>query len=163
MKRPLGDICSDIARYAAGRNQEFLAQLLRMAALEAAINAPEETYAFPGITAKDLVFGVGDWDVPNNIRHLDETGASLFGYSRKDGFSEQELAQKIHPDDVAEWRRKVSKAAKTGGFYTHEFRIIRNDSVVWVRTKSQCTLDRSGRPERFSGAIIDITGMKDAN
>jgi PAS domain-containing protein len=77
-------------------------------------------------------------------------------------FSEQELTARIHPDDVAEWRRKVFRTATTGGTYSHQYRIIRNDNVTWVRTKGQCTLDKSGRPERFPGAIIDITATKRA-
>ena len=40
MKRPLGDMCADIAKYAAARNHEFLAHLLRIAAVEADANAP---------------------------------------------------------------------------------------------------------------------------
>jgi PAS domain-containing protein len=162
MKRPLGDMCADIARYAAARDHEFLAHLLRIAAAEADASAPGETFALPAIAPKDLVIGLWDWDVPNNIRHLDETGASLFGYPKRAQFSEQELTARIHPDDVAEWRRKVFRTASTGGTYSHQYRIIRNDNVTWVRAKGQCTLDKSGRPERFPGAIIDITATRRA-
>jgi PAS domain S-box-containing protein len=160
MKLPLSDICTDIASYAAGRNREFLAHILRIAAMEAATNAPDDFFPFSGVRPEDLVVGLWDWDVPNNIRHLDDTGASLFGYSGKSEFSEQQLASRIHPDDVAEWRRKVLKTTVTGGIYAHEYRIIRNDGVVWIRAKGQCTLDKSGRPERFPGAMIDITPMR---
>lgn len=160
MKRPLGDMCTDIARYAASRNHEFLAHLLRIAAVEADANAPGETYAVPAIASKDLVIGLWDWDVPNNIRRLDETGASLFGYGKRAQFSEQDLVARIHPDDVAEWRRKVLKTATIGGTYSHQYRIIRNDSLIWVRAKGQCILDKSGRPERFPGAVIDITATR---
>src|SRR4029078_13327904 len=100
------------------------------------------------------------WDVPNNIRHLDETGASLFGYARRACFSEQDLVAKIHPDDVAEWRRKVLRTATNGGTYSHQYRIVRNDSPIWVRAKGQCILDKSGRPERFPGVVIDITATR---
>ena len=160
MKRPLGDMCADIAKYAAARNHEFLAHLLRIAAVEADANAPGETYALPAIAQKDLVIGLWDWDVPNNVRYLDETGASLFGYARRTHFSEQDLVAKIHPDDVAEWRRKVLRTATIGGTYSHTYRIVRNDSLIWVRAKGQCIMDKSGRPERFSGATIDITATR---
>lgn len=162
MKRPLGDICSDIASYAAGRNREFLAQILRIAAIEAATNAPNETFGYPGIAPKELVIGLWDWDVSNNLRHLDETAASLFGYPKKPNFSKRDLTEKIHPDDVPGWRRKVLQTVTTGGIYSHEYRIIRNDNIVWIRAKGQCILDQSGRPERFPGAMIDITRMKQA-
>ena len=135
MKRPLGDMCAAIARYAAARDHEFLAHLLRIAAAEADASAPGETFALPAIAPKDLVIGLWDWDVPNNIRHLDETGASVFGYPKRAQFSEQELTARIHPDDVAEWRRKVFRTATTGGTYSHQYRIIRNDNVTWVRAK----------------------------
>jgi hypothetical protein len=45
MKRPLGDMCANIASDAAARNHEFLAHLLRIAAIEADASAPGETYA----------------------------------------------------------------------------------------------------------------------
>jgi PAS domain S-box-containing protein len=157
MKRPLGDMCADIARYAAAKNHDFLAHLLRIAAVEADTSAPGETFALPAIAPKDLVIGLWDWDLPNNIRHLDETGASLFGYPKRAQFSEQELTARIHPEDVAEWRRKVLKTAAAGGTYSHQYRIVRNDNVIWVRAKGHCILDKSGRPERFAGAIVDIT------
>jgi PAS domain S-box-containing protein len=160
MKRPLGDMCADIARYAAARDHEFLAHLLRIAAAEANASAPSETFTLPAIAQKDLVIGLWDWDVPNNIRYLDETGASLFGYPKRAQFSEQDLTARIHPDDVAEWRRKVLRTATRGGTYAHQYRILRNDNVIWVRAKGQCTLDKSGRPERFPGVIIDITAIR---
>jgi PAS domain S-box-containing protein len=157
MKQPLGGMCADIARYAASRNHEFLAHLLRIAAVEAEASAPDETYPVAAIAPKDLVIGLWDWDVPNNIRHLDETGASLFGYTKRACLSEQDLVAKIHPDDVAEWRRKVLRATITGGTYSHQYRIIRNDRPIWVRAKGLCILDKAGRPERFPGVVIDIT------
>jgi PAS domain S-box-containing protein len=162
MKRPLGDMCADIARYAASRDHEFLAHLLRVAALEAEASAPGESYPLPAIAPKDLVIGLWDWDVPNNIRRLDETGASLFGYIKRACFSEHDLVAKIHPDDVAEWRRKVLRTTTTGGTYSHQYRIIRSDRPVWVRAKGQCILDKAGRPERFPGVVIDITAARRA-
>jgi PAS domain S-box-containing protein len=160
MKLPLSDICADIASYAAGRNREFLAHILRIAAMEAATSAPDESFSFSSVHPEDLVVGVWDWDVPNNIRYLDETSASLFGYPGRSEFNEQHLTQRIHPDDVAEWRRKVLKTVATGGVYKHQYRIVRNDKVLWVRAKGQCKLDKSGRPERFPGVVIDITQMR---
>src|SRR5258705_114030 len=123
-------MCADIARYDASRNHEFLAHLLRVAAVEAEASASGETYPMPAIAPKDLVIGLWDWDVPNNIRRLDETGASLFGYTRRIYFSEQDLVAKIHPDDVAVWRRKVLRTTTTGGTYSHQYPIIRNDRPV---------------------------------
>jgi hypothetical protein len=35
-------------------------------------------------------------------------------------------------------------------------------NVIWVRAKGQRSLDKSGRPERFPGAIIDITATRRA-
>lgn len=163
MKRLLGDICSDIARYAADKNHEFLAYLLRIAAIEANQNAAFETIDAGDIGPNNLIVGLWDWDIPNNVRHLDTAGANLFGYQDRAKFSEQDLTNKIHPDDVAEWRRKVFSTVRLGGVYEHEYRIIQNDKVLWVRSKGQCTHSKSGRPERFPGAIIDVTRLKQAH
>ena len=82
---------------------------------------------------------------------------------RRACFSEQDLVAKIHPDDVAEWRRKVLRSTTTGGTYSHQYRIIRNDRPIWVRAKGQCILDKAGRPERFPGVVIDITATRRAS
>jgi PAS domain S-box-containing protein len=163
MKRLLGDICFDIARYAADKNHTFLAHLLRIAALEASQNAALETIDASDLTPSNLVVGLWDWDVPNDVRHLDTAGANLFGYQGRATLTQTQLIERLHPDDVDEWRRKVFQATRIGGIYEHEYRIIRNDRVLWVRAKGQCTLDKSGRPERFPGAVIDITRLKQAH
>jgi PAS domain-containing protein len=162
MKLLLSDICADIARYAAESNREFLAYLLRIASVEAATNAPDKSFSFPGIRPEEMAVGLWDWDVPNNIRHLDDTSAGFFGYAGGSHLAERQLTERIHPDDVPEWRRKVLQTAATGGVYTHEYRIIQNDNVLWIRAKGQCTLDKSGRPERFSGVMVDISQSRRA-
>lgn len=161
MKRTLSAICSDIASYASDKNHEFLASLLRMAAIEAASNAPLDSLELNEVGPGNLVVGVFDWDVPNNVRHLDPTGSSLFGYSSETTITDQHLMDRIHPDDVAEWRRRVYMAVRIGGLYEYEYRIIKNDSVVWVRAKGQCILSPTGRPLRFPGAVIDVTRLKE--
>jgi hypothetical protein len=46
--------------------------------------------------------------------------------------------------------------------YSHQYRIVRNDSPIWVRAKGQCILDKSGRPERFPGSCESPRQMKEA-
>jgi hypothetical protein len=50
----------------------------------------------------------------------------------------------------AAWTRSAS----------HRYRIVRNDSPIWVRAKGQCILDKSGGPERFPGVVIDIMATR---
>lgn len=132
-----------------------------MASIEAASNATLESLDLPSVGPGNLVVGIFDWDVPNNIRHLDTAGAGLFGYSPESNITDQHLMDRIHPDDVAGWRHKVFTAADRGGLYENEYRVIRNDKIVWVRARGQCVLDRTGQPERFPGAVIDITRFKE--
>lgn len=160
MKRPLGDIFSELARFASDRHQPILAYLMRMAALEARQKDALATFDAGEIGPRELIVGLWDWDVPGNLRHLDSRGACLFGYEQRGGFTEQQLTDRIHPDDVAEWRRKVFTAAATGGIYEHEYRVIHDDRLLWIRARGQCTLDKSGRPERFPGAMIDVTRLR---
>ena len=103
--------------------------------------------------------------VPREVIQVLPNGVDVDKYApgesaKRAHFNEQDLAARIHPDDVGEWRRKVLKTAATGGTYSHQYRIIRNDNVIWVRAKGQCILDKSGRPERFPGVVIDITSTR---
>jgi PAS domain-containing protein len=77
----------------------------------------------------------------------------------------QFFGERNHPTTLLplrEWRRKVLRTTTTGGTYSHQYRIIRNDRPIWVRAKGQCILDKAGRPERFPGVVIDITATRRA-
>jgi PAS domain-containing protein len=124
-----------------------------MAALEA-----ETTYIPWTDISLPKIACIWDWDVPNDLNHLDGPGAELFGVSpsaASRGLPNDRYLSAIHPDDVDDVRRGLAAAQKQGVFEVR-YRIVASGQPRWVFGKGFCTIDRSNRPERFAGALIAL-------
>jgi PAS domain-containing protein len=156
----------DIASYALEKKQAFLAYLLRMAATEAYDVADDEGFErlyHTRINPGALHIGVWDLDVSSNINFADETCAEFFGVSASKavrGVANMNFERALHPDDRTRVLGEVGHALTTGSRFQSEYRLIIGDRMRWVHAKGFCTLGKSGRPERFPGTVIDITGFK---
>lgn len=167
MRKPLADVCLDIASFAQERKHEFLSYILRLAAAEAyKSTAPDETFELPAgrkLMSRELIAGVWDWDISNDRNYLDATSANFFGVDPAQaarGLPNMHYLAAVHPDDVGMLQAAVAQSMRKGGLFEAEYRLIRNDRVLWVYARGSCTLDSSGRPVRLPGAIIDITQEK---
>jgi PAS domain-containing protein len=165
--RSVGDLCNDIATVVKDGDHGFLQRLLRMAALEAyehevMIQPP------PSIGKSNwspLSLGIWDWDVPHRRSYIDSHCAEMFGVPAKTGargVTVERLLTAVHADDIEDLKRRIDSALAKGGEFYAEYRVIAAGSVRWVYAKGRCTLDRSGRPERFPGAIMDVTTFRHA-
>jgi PAS domain-containing protein len=167
MRKPLADVCLDIASFAQERKHEFLSYILRLAAAEAyKSTAPDETFELPARRkqpSRELIAGVWDWDITNDRNYLDAGCAAFFGVDPEKaarGLPNTHYLSAIHPDDVGMVQAAITQSMRHGGIFRAEYRVIRNDRISWVHARGNCTLDRSGRPVRLPGAIIDITHDK---
>jgi PAS domain-containing protein len=170
MRRPLGDVCLDIASFARERKHEFLSYILRLAAAEAYKSAADDdVFEMPTPrrpAARELIVGIWDWDISNDRNYLDAGAADFFGIdpeSAARGLPNMHYLSAIHPDDVARVQAAITTAMRIGGAFECEYRLIKNDRVNWVLARGSCTLDRQGRPVRLPGALIDITHDKAMN
>jgi PAS domain-containing protein len=167
MRRPLGDVCLDIASYARERKHEFLSYILRLAAAEAYKSAADDENVEYDFTrkfqAKDTIVGIWDWDISNDRNHLDTACADFFSVDHvraARGLPNMHYLSAIHPDDVGRVNAEIQRSMRHGGIYQAEYRLIKNDRVKWVFARGSCTLDSSGRPVRLPGALIDISHEK---
>lgn len=158
--RPIADICRDLAASAARDRHDFLAQILRMAALEAiqqqAVHADD--------SVRDSLVGTWDWDVVHDRIYADERFADLFGLepgSASQGAPLVSWLAAIHPDDVEDVGRDIEATLATGRVFSREYRIVANGETRWVYARGKSTLDKNGKVVRFPGAIVDITHEKD--
>jgi PAS domain-containing protein len=170
MRRPLGDVCLDIASFARERKHEFLSYILRLAAAEAyKSTAEEDAFELPTprkLQARELIVGIWDWDISNDSNYLDANAAHFFSVDPERaarGLPNMNYLSAIHPDDVARVQAAVASSMQVGGIFECEYRVIRNDRVNWLLARGSCTLDRHGRPVRLPGALIDITHDKAMN
>lgn len=160
-KRSIGDLCNELAGLAKDSDHELLSYLLRMAAAEAyergAVAIIQGGFSFKP------ALGIWDWDVGNDRNYTDATCADLFGVGPKaaaKGVRNATFLKAIHPDDVAMLNNEIQKVIREGGDFTAEYRVISNGRIRWAYAKGRCTLSKSGRPERFPGAVLDITEIK---
>lgn len=167
MRRPLGDVCLDIASFAQQRKQEFLSYILRLAAAEAYQSmAEDDAFELPvprRLAAKQLIAGIWDWDISNDRSYLDPGGADFFNVDpvlAVRGLPCMQCLAAVHPDDIARVQAAIAQSMRLGGIYECEYRLIKNDRIRWVLARGNCTLDQHGRPVRLPGAIIDITHDK---
>lgn len=167
MRRPLGDVCLDIASFARERNHEFLSYILRLAAAEAYKSTSEQdVFEIPQprrAAARDLIVGIWDLDLTNDLLYLDATAARFFHVDPAKaarGLRKVAYLDIVHPDDIAKVRSAVASALRQGGAYECEYRLIQNDRVRWVLARGSCTHDSAGHPVRLAGAIIDISHDK---
>jgi|AraplaDrversion2_2_1032049.scaffolds.fasta_scaffold61381_1 PAS domain-containing protein len=157
----MSEICRKLAEAAASSHHDILAQILRMAALEAAETGAR--YAGPASNIREQLVGTWDWDLLSNRVYADGPAARLFNISEEQGALgspiEKWLAA-VHPDDAHALTTEIARVMKTGDVFSMEYRIIADDRVHWVYARGRCTFDDRGYPVRFPGAFVDITSEK---
>lgn len=154
MGKPLSAVCFELAKHAAEADHELLAYILRMAAGEALVARAEAP------AAMDRFSGVFDWDVGADRTYVDRHCAETFNLDALSGASGLPLShylRAIHPDDVAKVNAALKRATQTGGQFYEEYRVVQGSRIKWVSANGYVTLDRSGRPMRLPGVLLDIT------
>jgi PAS domain-containing protein len=151
MAQSFSSFLKHLANYVTLHREDMLGHLLRMAAIEA--------------HDKDIpppdwrVVGIWDWDAVNDLNHLDEDCATLFGVDpleARKGMPNNLIIKSIHPDDAGKVTDDILRALHNGGPYECQYRVIAHGKTRHVRAKGVCTLDKSGRPERFPGVILEL-------
>jgi PAS domain-containing protein len=155
MRSKLAELFNDIAANATSFAEPVLAHLCRMAAIEA-----EKASVSWMPSPKIGIVGIWDWDITNDLNRVDPAGAHFLGIvpSRAGkGLPNGHYLQALHPDDVDAISRSLSKSMK-GGVWQARYRIIASGQPRWAIGKGFCFLDKSNRPERFTGAIMAEDG-----
>jgi PAS domain-containing protein len=154
MARDLSELFTEIAEQASEFDEPILTHLCRMAALEASKTVVPLQHHQP------KVIGIWDWDVPNDCNHMDPKCAAAFGATPEQGrtgMPNDVFLKAIHPQDLAMSRQVLGASLRVGGVYESEYRIITEGRERWIFAKGFCTLDKSMRPERFPGVILEAT------
>jgi len=125
-----------------------------------ALRDSEERYALAVQGANDGVF---DWDLRSDTVYFSPRWKKMLGYSEFEvGPSTREWFERIHPDDEAAFRRKLT--AHLDG-ETEHFRLEHrmksaNGRWLWVLTRGLAVRGADGRPSRMAGSQSDITARK---
>lgn len=112
------------------------------------------------------MLGTFDWHIPSDTFYSDERFAAMFSVDPDKGEQGAPIAEYmagIHPDDRDRIQEAVSHTTATGEKYAQEYRLLSPDGTVrWIEARGECLYDIEGQPERFPGAVVDITDRKRA-
>jgi PAS domain S-box-containing protein len=87
----------------------------------------------------------------------------MFDFATDEPLGSEQLAQRIHVDDRAAFRDRLSHASRRRGVYHSEFRLVLPDGRLrWIAALGRVDFDAKGKPLRSRGACIDITARKEA-
>ncbi len=106
-----------------------------------------------GIVFRD--FGSGE-------EYCNDTLCSLLGVQKKTVAARYDaLADLVHPDDAAVFRRMVADRRRNGGFFDLDYRIVTPAGEIrWVRERGQYESAPGGEVQRYYGVVRDITPEK---
>jgi PAS domain S-box-containing protein len=108
--------------------------------------------------------GLWTWDLQQNTVHWTDEVYRILGRTRGSFDLDNEAwFSAVHPEDAALVREGVAQAARDGGDFHRQYRIIWPDgSVRWVESQGQCQRDKNGRAAFIMGVLMDITHRKSA-
>ena len=106
------------------------------------------------------------WDIPANKIIADTFMAQLYGLDPAEaleGLPFQMFQNAIHDDERQQAKELISRVIATGGEYEDEYRVRGSDGKYrWVVARGRVDLDEKNKAGRFSGAVFDVTALKQA-
>jgi PAS domain S-box-containing protein len=106
--------------------------------------------------------GTWDWDIVNNVFDWSPEFLRLFDMAEDTPACLESWAQKVHPEDREEARKKILEAIETRKDLVANYRIVTsNGEVRWVRATGK-TFYSDDRPRRMIGMCMDVTEQKHA-
>ena len=132
----------------------------RLADLERASEALRERDEWLGLALDAGRVGIWRWDVGTRRLRCSAGVAKMLGLPDTDETTAEEWISAIHPHDRARVDATLREATARGEALDVEYRVVRRDTVGWVRTKGRVIVGANGRPERALGTVVDVTEQK---
>jgi PAS domain S-box-containing protein len=116
------------------------------------------------VLAADGASGSWDWDIVNDVLHVDARFAHLYGLPEEmisTALPTKTFFSAIHADDRTRIRIAVAGLVAGAELFSKEFRIVSpTGSVLWMHGRGQSHLDADDNPVRFTGLLVDVTDRK---
>jgi PAS domain S-box-containing protein len=103
--------------------------------------------------------GVSYRDLDSSLVELSPSTAQLFGFpANTRRVSQEQLYERVHPDDGPLIRAAVQRAIDERGEFALEFRLVINeDGPRWFQFRGRVVTNEDGEPARVVGVITDVT------
>jgi PAS domain S-box-containing protein len=108
--------------------------------------------------------GAWSWDPRTNHVEADRRALELFDIAPAAFSNDAEpIFKRMHPDDQANVRAALERAAQPGSSYEAEFRVVRSDGQVrWLTGVGRGRFGADGRVARVYGVNADVSARKQA-
>src|ERR1700744_1997442 len=106
MLRSMTNLLTYLAQHSSSLNENVLAHICRLGALEASKN--DSSFPLP-------VVGIWDWDVAADLNHLDRHCSDLLGIDPqkgRDGVSNHACVAAVYSEDVPKTSRRLERATQ---------------------------------------------------
>jgi two-component system cell cycle sensor histidine kinase/response regulator CckA len=136
----------------------------RALALRQAEDQLRRTTEFMSLAQTVVHIGTWEWDIVSDVVTWSDETYRIFGVARAGKpMSVDAYLNLIHPDDRDAVKEAVSRALEGREPFEVDHRIIRPDSDLrFLYGRGAIVRDSAGRPERLIGAVLDISGRKQA-
>lgn len=118
------------------------------------------------IMSTSSLAGIYDWHIQTDKVFADEHFSLLYSVDRdkaKQGAKLADFLAGIHPEDIREVKNAINHTINTGEPFRKEYRLLKQaGEIVWVLAQGLCSYDATGKPERLSGVVVDITEQKNS-
>ena len=105
--------------------------------------------------------GVWAWQVETDKFGMDERSFDLWGLTKADEITFEELSLRVHPTDQDRVRAAFNATRSITGLYEIDFRVLLGGEVRWIAARGQGADDGIvGRV--MCGIFLDVTGRKQA-
>lgn len=141
-------------------NEEAAAEISRREIIEADLQLAQERLR--SALSSGLV---GTWilDVEQRWLYADENLSVMFGVPYDpNGCPQEYFSQRVHPDDRQLTDEQRLDSISQAKVYESEYRILVEDEVRWCFARGTTEVDKTGKPVRFTGVLVDITKRKKA-
>ncbi|MDY7015218.1 MAG: PAS domain S-box protein, partial [Cyanobacteriota bacterium] len=143
-------------------NEHLLEEIRDRVQAEAALREAQERYE---LAVRGSGAGLWDWNLATDEVYIAPRYAQILGYDEDElqDFSRSDFLRWLHSED----RDRVI-AALNAHFeqrlpYQVEYRIRKKGgNYCWMASRGQALWDKTGKPTRMAGSIIDITPLKEA-
>src|SRR5450830_1132913 len=138
---------------------EMLCRALEGEALQNAVRASEERYAFAAQAAND---GLWERDLDSLTMYLSDRCRDLLDVPTRVEVDEADLMAGVHPDDRAALQKALAQAAAHADVPVEvEYRRVRPDgSLCWRLTRALGVAEEGGMVRRLVGSLSDISQRK---
>lgn len=103
-----------------------------------------------------------NWSVKEDVSTISASHNSLYGLPKSaPPPTLQIVADRVHPDDRAEFLAAINRGINEREGFTHEYRIIFDTGEIrWLRLTATCMYDAAGDVSNLIGATVDVTDLK---